>query len=360
MTYASLHSSSTNKINLLNLNRVQLEQFLLKLGEKAFRAHQIMKWMYHYFCNDFNKMTNLNKELQFKLNKLAYISYPTFLNQQCSVDGTIKWKVLVSHSKLIETIYIPEKNRATLCISSQVGCMLNCQFCSTGKMGFKGNLSVSDIIGQLWYVSKIIYLNKFKYYSKITNIVFMGMGEPLLNFNNVINALQIMLDRHGFQMSKHHITLSTAGIVPALYKLSHTIDISLALSLHAPNDILRNKLMPINKKYNIQSLLNATKYYLQSSTSNRGYVTIEYVMLSNVNDSIQCAKELVQLLINIPSKVNLIPWNCITGSSYICSNSATINIFSKYLIKHGLFTTIRKNRGVDILGACGQLIVKKQ
>ncbi|CAL4322013.1 Dual-specificity RNA methyltransferase RlmN [Buchnera aphidicola (Eriosoma grossulariae)] len=358
----SIHSKHaflcSKKINLLNLNYCQLKKFMQNLGEKPFRAIQIMQWIYRYFCTDFYKMTNLNKTLQMKLNQHAYIASPVFLNPQYSCDGTIKWTVEIK-SKFFETVYIPEKNRATLCVSSQFGCALKCHFCATGKIGFQGNLNLSEIIGQLWNVSKILNLKNSNKFPKITNVVFMGMGEPLLNFNNVVSALEIMLDKNGFQLSKNHLTISTAGIVPALNKLSQVIDISLAISLHAPNNQLRNLLMPINKKYNIDLLLNAVKQYLKKSTANRGYVTIEYVMLNNINDTLEHAKELVKLLKNIPNKVNLIPWNNFIGSNYVCSSKIKIIKFSKFLKDHGIFNTIRKNRGQDIYGACGQLIGQK-
>ncbi|CAL4322055.1 Dual-specificity RNA methyltransferase RlmN [Buchnera aphidicola (Eriosoma lanigerum)] len=356
MFIQSSHSIiSFNKTNLLNLNYDQLQKLVVYYGEKPFRAEQIMKWIYHHFCTDFNKMSNLNKALQRKLNETSFISIPKFYKSQRSSDGTIKWLVEIN-SKLIETVYIPNRNRATLCISSQIGCALKCHFCATGKIGFKGNLQVSDIIGQLWYVSKLIHIENKIMYPKITNVVFMGMGEPLLNFKNVIIALEIMLHPFAFNLSKNRITVSTSGIVPAIDKLSNFIDVSLAISLHASNDALRNLLMPINKKYNITALLESVKRYLKKSTANKGRVTIEYVMLNDVNDELNHAKELVKLLHNIPNKVNLIPWNCFVGSQYTCSNLSKIEIFSKCLRKHGLISTIRKSRGADILGACGQLM----
>jgi len=344
-----------NKINLLDFNKQKMCSFFLSIGEKQFRVNQIMNWIYKYYCNDFNKMTNLNLSLRNKLNNIACIYSPKFSKERISLDGTIKWSVEVGN-KLIETIYIPEKKRSTICISSQIGCMLKCKFCSTGYQGFNGNLSVSEIVGQIWNASKIIKNKNSIKSTSITNIVFMGMGEPLLNIKNLIPALQIITDSSSFNISKRRVTVSTSGIVPGLKILRNKIDVNLAISLHASNDKVRNLIMPINKKYSIKSILSEVKKYLKISTANHGGVTVEYVMLKNVNDSLSYAKELAVLLKNIPSKINLIPWNNFIESNYECSSYNTIINFSKILKEKGFVTTIRKNRGRDIQAACGQLV----
>ncbi|HXK00656.1 MAG TPA: 23S rRNA (adenine(2503)-C(2))-methyltransferase RlmN [Buchnera sp. (in: enterobacteria)] len=353
----NLHHSQyiDTKINLLNFNYIQMQKFFLSIGEKNFRADQIMNWIYHKYCNDFNEMTNISKVLREKLNNICVIKPPKFIEEKKSIDGTIKWKAEINEN-LVETVYIPEKNRSTLCISSQIGCILECSFCATGQMSFKGNLNVSDIVGQIWNVAKIISCNDFNNRRPITNIVLMGMGEPLLNLNNVVNALKIIFNDFGFNISKNKVTLSTSGIVPALDKLSDMIDVNLAVSLHAPNNIIRDKLMPINKKYNIQDLLCSISRYLSKSQANRGGVTIEYVMLNNINDKIVHAEELAMILKNIPSKINLIPWNFFPNSIYKSSDPIRIKKFASILIKKGFCTIIRKNRGTDINAACGQLI----
>lgn len=342
-----------SKINLLNLNLQKMRGFLINIEEKPFRANQIMHWIYHYFCDDFSKMSNLSTKLKEKLKKYSIIYSPKFIKKKKSIDGTIKWSFL-TNKKYVETIYIPEKHRTTICVSSQVGCALKCDFCYTGKMGFKKNLQVFEIVGQLWNLMKLAYDKKNRI-KKITNIVFMGMGEPLLNFKNVTIALDIILNKYGFNFSKYKVTLSTAGIVPIIDKLSKVQDIKIAISLHASNDQIRSKLMPINKKYNIKSVLQSANNYLKNSKANKGKITIEYVMLNNINDSLKDAKELVTILKNIPSKVNLIPWNCFPNSMYKSSTKKNIFCFSDFLTKKGIFNSIRKNRGKDITAACGQL-----
>lgn len=351
-------SKSDNfKTNLLNFNLKKMRDFFKSIGEKEYCAVQVMQWIYKYYCNDFEKMSNISMNLKRKLSELCCISPPNFLNQIISIDGTIKWMVSIDNH-FIETVYIPHKKRITLCVSSQSGCALSCTFCSTGRQKFNRNLTTSEIIGQIWYVGKLIYDKKLNNLRKITNIVMMGMGEPLLNLNNVVNSLKIMMDTLGFNFSKNHVTISTSGIVPALKKLKNMIDVSLAVSLHAPNDTIRNQLMPINKKYNIRALLNSVKSYLNTSYANRGRVTIEYVMLHNVNDTLQHAKELTLLLRDIPSKINLIPWNILSESCYIPSSDTSIKNFANFLIKKGYITIIRKTRGYDINAACGQLTGK--
>ncbi|ABJ90648.1 bifunctional tRNA (adenosine(37)-C2)-methyltransferase TrmG/ribosomal RNA large subunit methyltransferase RlmN [Buchnera aphidicola] len=352
-----LSNIKKKKINLLNFNLKKMINFFIKIGEKKFRAIQITDWIYKKQNIKFDQMSNLNFFLKKKLNNIAVIKIPKCIKKIKSIDGTIKWKFLCN-KEFIETIYIPEKKRATLCISSQVGCQLKCNFCATGQLGYKRNLLVSEIIGQIWYVINKIkkYNSKKKNFPPIKNIVMMGMGEPLLNLKNIIIAIDIILGNYGFNFSKNKVTLSTSGIVPAINKIAGKIDISLAVSLHASNNTIRNKIMPINKIYNIQLLLESIKNYLKKSSANKGIVTIEYVMLSKINDFQHHAIELSNLLKNIPCKINLIPWNPIKNSSYICSSSKNIINFANFLRKKGFIVIIRKNRGSDIQAACGQLI----
>ncbi|QCI22148.1 23S rRNA (adenine(2503)-C(2))-methyltransferase RlmN [Buchnera aphidicola] len=351
---SNLNTSKTlnNKINLLDLNPKNLYFFLNSLGEKNFSSKQIMNWIYKHNCNDVNKMLNISIKTRKKLNEKSYIFASEFIEEKISSDGTIKWITSIDNQK-IETVYIPEKKRSTLCVSSQIGCALKCRFCATGQQGFNRNLKVSEIIAQIWQANKILKQKNIN--NHISNIVFMGMGEPLLNLNNVVSAIKIILDQYGFSLSKRRITLSTSGIAPALKKMKNMIDVSLAISLHAPNDSIRDIIMPINKKYNIQSILSSTLKYLKYSKANYGGVTIEYVMLNGINDSNKNAHELSLLLNNIPSKINLIPWNPFLGSSFLSSNLNRINIFANILRSKGFTTIIRKNRGQDINAACGQL-----
>ncbi|MGK2896832.1 MAG: 23S rRNA (adenine(2503)-C(2))-methyltransferase RlmN [Candidatus Makana argininalis] len=342
------------KINLLDMNRKELINFFLKISEKEFRAKQIMKWIYHNGCNNFNNMSNINSKLKLKLKNISKIKIPKIHKQYISQDNTIKWIIQIKNQQ-IETVYIPEKNRSTLCISSQIGCPLKCSFCSTAKQGFNRNLKTSEIIGQILIANKFIKLYNLNKKKKITNIVIMGMGEPLLNFQNIKKSIDIMIDRFGFFLSKKKITISTSGIVPMIKKL-HNMNISLAISLHAPNDIIRNKIMPINIKYNINSLIYAIKKYIKKSKKKTTRVTIEYVMIKNINDKIEHAHQLAKLLYNINCIINIIPFNQFTGSIYQCSSKKQIKIFYKILINYGLITTIRKTRGVDINASCGQLV----
>ncbi|AKC60093.1 23S rRNA (adenine(2503)-C(2))-methyltransferase RlmN [Blochmannia endosymbiont of Polyrhachis (Hedomyrma) turneri] len=352
----SITISNKNKINLLNMNRQQLRVFFSSLGEESFRADQVMKWIYHDYCDNFDGMTDIKKNLREKLKLHSEIRTPIMVNRQYSRDGTIKCCFKIDHQQ-IETVYIPKNMRATLCISSQVGCALKCDFCSTGRQGFSRNLHVFEIIGQVWSIARMINVNHI-FGPPISNIVIMGMGEPLLNLNNIVIAIQIMLDNFGFGLSKRKITLSTSGVVPAIKKLADMmIDISLAISLHAPNDFIRSRIMPINRKWNICDLIDSIKYYVSKSTvsRNRG-VTIEYIMLDHVNDYVNCAYQLVQCLQNLPCKINLIPCNVIPDSLYRCSSQDRICRFLKILSKYGLLATVRETRGDDINAACGQLV----
>lgn len=342
------------KINLLNLNRQEMRELFAEMGEKPFRADQLMKWIYHFGEDNFDNMSNINKVLREKLKRIAEIKAPEVAVEQRSADGTIKWAMQVGDQQ-IETVYIPEDDRATLCVSSQVGCALACTFCSTAQQGFNRNLSVSEIIGQVWRASKIIGNFGVTGVRPITNVVMMGMGEPLLNMNNVIPAMEIMLDDFAYGLSKRRVTLSTSGVVPALDKMREQIDVALAISLHAPNDELRDILVPINKKYNIKMLMDSVNKYLEVSNANHGKVTIEYVMLDHVNDSTDHAHQLAEVLKNTPCKINLIPWNPFPEAPYGKSSNSRTDRFQKTLMEYGFTVTVRKTRGDDIDAACGQL-----
>lgn len=345
----------TEKVNLLNFTRKQLREFFKNIGEKPFRADQVMKWIYHFGYDNFELMTDINKKLRDQLSEIAVIKAPEIAEEQRSSDGTIKWALDVGNSQLIECVYIPEQDRATLCVSSQVGCALACQFCSTAQQGFNRNLKVSEIIGQVWRASKEIGVTGKLADRPITNVVMMGMGEPLLNMANVVPAMEIMLDDYGYGLSKRRVTLSTSGVVPALDKLSGMIDVALAISLHAPNDEIRNRIMPINQKYNMEMLRDSIHRYLASSNANHGKVTIEYVLLNQINDGIEHAHQLAKFLKNTPCKINLIPWNPFPGAPYSRSSNTRIDKFMKTLMSYGFTVIIRKTRGDDIDAACGQL-----
>ncbi|CNL03914.1 ribosomal RNA large subunit methyltransferase N [Yersinia intermedia] len=347
-------ASATSKINLLDLNRQQMREFFAEMGEKPFRADQVMKWMYHYCYDDFEQMTDINKGLRAKLQRVAEIRAPEVAEEQRSTDGTIKWAIKVGDQQ-VETVYIPEGDRATLCVSSQVGCALECKFCSTAQQGFNRNLRVSEIIGQVWRAAKIIGSLKSTGTRPITNVVMMGMGEPLLNLNNVVPAMDIMMDDFGFGLSKRRVTLSTSGVVPALDKLGDMIDVALAISLHAPTDDIRDEIVPINRKYNIETFLAAVRRYLAKSNANGGRVTVEYVMLDHINDSTEQAHQLAECLKDTPCKINLIPWNPFPGAPYGRSSNSRVDRFSKVLMEYGFTTIVRKTRGDDIDAACGQL-----
>ncbi|EOA2918770.1 TPA: bifunctional tRNA (adenosine(37)-C2)-methyltransferase TrmG/ribosomal RNA large subunit methyltransferase RlmN [Yersinia enterocolitica] len=351
---AVVTASATSKINLLDLNRQQMREFFAEMGEKPFRADQVMKWMYHYCFDDFEQMTDINKVLRAKLQRVAEIRAPEVAEEQRSTDGTIKWAIKVGDQQ-VETVYIPEGDRATLCVSSQVGCALECKFCSTAQQGFNRNLRVSEIIGQVWRAAKIIGSLKSTGTRPITNVVMMGMGEPLLNLNNVVPAMDIMMDDFGFGLSKRRVTLSTSGVVPALDKLGDMIDVALAISLHAPTDDIRDEIVPINRKYNIETFLAAVRRYLAKSNANGGRVTVEYVMLDHINDSTEQAHQLAECLKDTPCKINLIPWNPFPGAPYGRSSNSRVDRFSKVLMEYGFTTIVRKTRGDDIDAACGQL-----
>ncbi|KIP47294.1 bifunctional tRNA (adenosine(37)-C2)-methyltransferase TrmG/ribosomal RNA large subunit methyltransferase RlmN [Haemophilus influenzae] len=342
------------KINLMDLTRQQMREFFKELGEKPFRADQLVKWIYHFGEDNFDNMININKKLREKLKAVAEIKAPEVAVEQRSADGTIKWAMQVGEQQ-VETVYIPEADRATLCVSSQVGCALACTFCSTAQQGFNRNLTVSEIIGQVWRASKIIGNFGVTGVRPITNVVMMGMGEPLLNVANVVPAMEIMLDDFAYGLSKRRVTLSTSGVVPALDNLSKMIDVALAISLHAPNDELRDEIVPINKKYNIKMLIDSVNRYLTVSNANHGKVTIEYVMLDHVNDGVEHAHQLADVLKNTPCKINLIPWNPFPEAPYAKSSNTRIDRFQKTLMEYDFTVIIRKTRGDDIDAACGQL-----
>ena len=342
------------KINLMDLTRRQMREFFAELGEKPFRADQLVKWIYHFGEDNFDNMTNINKKLREKLKFVAEIKAPEVAVEQRSADGTIKWAMQVGDQQ-VETVYIPEADRATLCVSSQVGCALACTFCSTAQQGFNRNLTVAEIIGQVWRASKIIGNFGVTGIRPITNVVMMGMGEPLLNVANVVPAMEIMLDDFAYGLSKRRVTLSTSGVVPALDNLSKMIDVALAISLHAPNDELRDEIVPLNKKYNIKTLIDSVNRYLSTSNANHGKVTIEYVMLDHVNDHVEHAHQLAEVLKNTPCKINLIPWNPFPQAPYAKSSNTRIDRFQKTLMEYGLTVIVRKTRGDDIDAACGQL-----
>jgi 23S rRNA (adenine2503-C2)-methyltransferase len=340
------------KINLLGLDRRALEDFFVGIGEKPFRAAQVMQWLHHYGVDDFDAMTNIGKELRARLKDFAAIELPEIANDQVAHDGTRKWLLRLHDGNCIESVFIPEEDRGTLCISSQVGCTLNCSFCSTGHRGFNRNLSAAEIVAQLRVANRALGRDP-KGERIVTNVVMMGMGEPLLNFDNVVTAMNLMLDDLAYGLSKRRVTLSTAGVIPLLDRLHDLCPVSLAVSLHAPNDVLRDELVPLNKKYPIAELLAACKRYVADEPRRR--VTFEYVMLAGVNDSVGHARELVKLLRDVPCKVNLIPFNPFPETRYTRSDKPTIDAFREILMDAGLMTVTRKTRGDDIDAACGQL-----
>lgn len=342
--------------NILDCNRAQLVDFLRELGEKPFRAQQILKWVHQQGVTDFDQMNNLSKSLREKLSQCAEIKLPEVVYDSQSNDGTQKWLLKLACGNCIEAVYIPEASRGTLCVSSQVGCALNCSFCSTAKQGFNRNLSTAEIIGQLWVAVRRLSKTSGVHDKRVTNIVMMGMGEPLLNFDNVVAAMDLMMDDFAYGLSKRRVTLSTSGVIPQMEALKKISPVSLAVSLHAPNDALRNELVPINKKYPLEELMGVCKHYFDSEP--RRKVTFEYVMLAGVNDGMIHAKQLVKCLEGVPAKLNLIPFNPFPGTDYICSSQAKINAFRDHLVSKGINTITRKTRGDDIDAACGQLAGK--
>ncbi|RAP37817.1 23S rRNA (adenine(2503)-C(2))-methyltransferase [Legionella quinlivanii] len=343
----------TSKINLLNFNYQQMQNFFLELGEKKFRAQQVMQWIHQAGYHDFSQMTNLGKALRERLSQIAEIRLPEIVACQQSKDGTCKWLLKLDCGNCIETVFIPEANRGTLCVSSQVGCALNCSFCSTAKQGFNRNLSTAEIIAQVWLAVRTLSKEDGHHDKHITNVVMMGMGEPLLNFDNVVAAMDIMMDDLAYGLSKKRVTLSTSGVLPDLERLREVSPVALAVSLHAPNDELRNVLVPINKKYPLEQLMKLCKSYFKDEPKRK--VTFEYVMLKGVNDLPEHARQLVKLLKDIPSKVNLIPFNPFPLTQYERSSKESIDAFRDILVSKGINTITRKTRGDDIDAACGQL-----
>jgi 23S rRNA (adenine2503-C2)-methyltransferase len=345
-------------INLLDFDLDGLTRYFAdELGEKPFRARQVMRWMHQMGAQDFGEMTDLAKSLREKLQQVAGIQPPRILSEHRSADGTVKWLIDTGTGNAVETVFIPEDDRGTLCISSQVGCALACTFCSTGRQGFNRNLSVSEIIGQLWLANKALGRDP-KGERLITNVVMMGMGEPLTNFDNVVTALNIMLDDHAYGLSRRRVTVSTSGIVPAMDRLRAACPVALAVSLHAPNDALRDEIVPINQKYPLRELMTACKRYLESAP--RDFITFEYVMLDGVNDTLAHARELIALTRDVPCKFNLIPFNPFPDSGYDRSRPEAIRRFRDTLVKAGYVVTTRKTRGDDIDAACGQLAGRVQ
>lgn len=338
--------------NLLDLDVQQLTAWFAEHGEKPFRARQVLRWMYKAGESDFDAMSDLAVSLREKLKQLACIRVPRVVREETASDGTRKWLLDVGTGNAIETVYIPEEDRGTLCVSTQAGCALDCAFCSTGKQGFNRNLSTAEIIGQVWWANHQIGKNADGNWP-ITNVVLMGMGEPLLNFDNTVHALRLMLDDHAWGLSRRRVTVSTSGVVPAMDRLREECPVALAISLHAPNDALRNELVPINQKYPLKELMAACKRYLEKAP--RDFVTFEYVMLAGVNDSEQQARELIRLVREVPCKLNLIPFNPFPQAPYRRSDMPTVLRFRDTLMQAGIVTTIRKVRGDDIEAACGQL-----
>lgn len=345
-------SDSSAQVSLLGMNRQMLADWLGSQGEKPFRAQQLMQWVHQRGIIDYDQMTDLSKVLRAKLSQLAPVRLPEVKVDQVASDGTRKWLLEVDGHNAIEMVFIPETNRGTLCISSQVGCALACTFCMTAKQGFNRNLSSDEIIGQMWLAQHLLRQAGWGE-NPITNVVFMGMGEPLLNVNQVFPAAEILMDDWGYGLSKRRVTISTSGIVPAMDMMTERLDISLAVSLHAANNTLRDVLVPVNQKYPLAELMGACRRYLQRYP--KRHVLFEYVMLDGVNDSISHAREVITLLQGISAKVNLIPFNPFPDTDYQTSPFERVLAFQQRLMKAGLQTNIRKTRGEDIDAACGQL-----
>ena len=346
----------TPMINLLGLDRTGLEDYFVAIGEKKFRANQVMKWIHQLGVTEFQEMNNLSKDLRTQLAKTASIQNLHVSQDLLSKDGTRKWVLRLHDGNHIEAVFIPEDDRGTLCVSSQAGCALDCSFCSTGRQGFNRNLSTAEIISQVWLASQLLQEEK-RPGRKITNVVMMGMGEPLLNFENVVQAVRIMMDDFAYGLSKRRVTVSTAGVIPAMDRLGDTLDMRLAVSLHATNDELRNELVPVNKKYPLKELMAACRRFIDKQNA-RSRITFEYVLLDGVNDKPEHARELIKLLKGIPTLMNLIPFNPFEDSGYRTSSKQAVLRFSEILHKAGLTTVVRKTRGDDIDAACGQLAGK--
>jgi len=339
-------------VNLLGLGSQQLKAFCANMGEKPYRAKQLLRWIHHAGVDDFSAMTDIAKPLRERLAQCAAITAPEVIRDTTAADGTRKWLLNVRTGNAIEAVFIPETGRGTLCVSSQAGCALECSFCSTGRQGFNRNLTVDEIIGQLWWANRCLGRGVTEE-RPITNVVMMGMGEPLANFDNVVTAMQLMLDDSAYGLSRRRVTLSTSGLVPAIDRLGGECPVALAVSLHAPNDALRDQLVPVNRKYPIRQLLAACLRYIEKAP--RDFVTFEYVMLAGVNDSVAQARELARVVKAVPCKINLIPFNPFPDSGYVRSGAEAVARFRDILMQAEIVTTIRKTRGDDIDAACGQL-----
>ena len=351
MTEAALDA----RTNLLGLTRPELEAFVASLGSKPFRARQLMSWLYKRGEGSFESMSDLARDFRAQLALHAEVKVPEIVSAHSSSDGTRKWLLRADASQAFETVFIPETDRGTLCISSQVGCVLDCSFCSTAQQGFNRNLTAAEIVGQVWLANRELGFEPGGQ-RRITNVVLMGMGEPLANFRNVVPAIRVLMDDFGFDISRRRVTLSTSGLVPQIYKLAEEVNCALAVSLHAPDDALRDELVPINRKHPIAELLEACWHYLDEQ--NGRSVTFEYVMLDGVNDHLEHARQLVRLLKGKPAKLNLIPFNPFPGTTYRRSPMPVITRFRDELIQRGVLATIRRTRGDDIDAACGQLANK--
>lgn len=343
------------KTNLLNFDLPSLTAYFAEISEKPFRAKQVMRWMHLGGVDNFAQMTDLAKSLRTKLLDKAEIVVPELIVEQKSHDGTRKWLLNVGTGNGIETVFIPEDSRGTLCISSQIGCALECMFCSTGRQGFNRNLSVAEIIGQLWWANKALGVTP-KDERVISNVVMMGMGEPLANFDNVVTALRIILDDHGYGLSRRRVTVSTSGMIPQMDRLKEEVPVALAISLHASNDQVRDRIIPLNKKYPLKDLMAACQRYLVKAP--RDFITFEYIMLKDVNDKPEHARELIQLVKDVPCKFNLIPFNPFPHAGFERSDNNRIRVFREILQEAGFVVTVRKTRGDDIDAACGQLAGK--
>ncbi len=343
----------SSKTNLLNLGLQGMVDYVQSLGEPRFRAQQLIQWIHQRGVSDFSLMTNLSKSFREKLESSAEIRLPEVIINQASADGTHKWLLKLEGGSAIEMVFIPERTRGTLCVSSQVGCALNCSFCSTGKEGFNRNLSLAEIIGQVWLAVRTLSPEGTKKTPSVTNVVMMGMGEPLLNYDPVVQAMELMMDDLAYGLSKYRVTLSTSGVLPMMQRLKEESPVALAVSLHAPNDELRNELVPINKKYPLKDLMEMCRHYFPKGS--KRMVTFEYVMLDGVNDSLVHAKQLIRLLSSVPCKVNLIPFNPFPKTHYQRSSDQAIKAFQDRLTAAGINTWVRRPRGDDIDAACGQL-----
>ncbi|MDT8363109.1 MAG: 23S rRNA (adenine(2503)-C(2))-methyltransferase RlmN [Nitrosomonas sp.] len=341
-------------LNLMDFNEAGLVDFCQGIDEKPYRARQLLRWIHQSGKTEFSEMSDLAKQLRQKLAGEVTIQPPEIVSDHTAVDGTRKWLISTGAGNAVETVFIPEPNRGTLCVSSQVGCALACSFCATGRQGFNRNLTVAEIIGQLWLANRLLNTDQsISPQRMVTNVVMMGMGEPLANFENLSQALDLMLSDYAYGLSRRRVTVSTSGLVPAIDRLRERCPVALAVSLHAPNDALRDQLVPINKKYPIKALMAACERYLPSAP--RDFVTFEYIMLDGINDGIEQARELVQLVKNIPCKLNLIPFNSFVDSGYQRSSNVAIDHFREVLSEAGIINTVRKTRGDDIAAACGQL-----